>query len=256
MSAFNKLYGQLALVAFAICFPGAAIGTCDEPTITVGGEAEVLVVPDQVAITIGIESRAKTVTAAAEDNDAKIRDILDFIKAAGIADKDTRTDYISIDPLMENANGNLSKQSKQQSIALQPAGFVATRMITITLADLEKFEAFYKGLVERGINRVRGIEFRSSEMKKHRDAARLDAVRNAREKAKAMAGELGATLASVKTIRETRSGTTYGSYGGYSPADDPFGAPPSVAPALAVGQIPITASVEIVFILGETELPE
>lgn len=261
----------IGYLATAIFFSASSVGNCDEPTITVVGNAESRVVPDQVVITAGIESRAQTVAAASKDNDAKVHSVLEFLEKSGIEKKHIRTDYISIEPIMQygaqySEKGHAQRNNAQaapnsepfgsslEQESERPVGYMASRQFAITIADLKKFEAVYKGLIELGINRVRGIEFRTSELKQHQDKVRLDAVRAARDKAQAMSGELGATLASIKTIRDTGSADVLAGPMARSSAADPFGGPSNDAPTFAAGQIAITASVEIVFILGDTKL--
>ncbi|MEX0643092.1 MAG: SIMPL domain-containing protein [Pirellulales bacterium] len=261
----------IALLIQAFALTLVSIGECDEPTITVTGDAEIRVVPDQVVISAGVESRAKTVAATAKDNDGKVHAIVEFLRRSGIEDKHIHTEYISIEPIMregrweKGGNEQVKAQSSQNDDLFgsdeeprseRPIGYLASRQFAITITDLKSFETVYKGLIELGINRVRGIEFRTSDLRKHRDKARLEAVRAAREKAQAMSGELGATLASIKTIHET-SGGGYGGRMYQNSTSDPFGLPPSPsdgASTFAAGQIAITASVEIVFVLGNTEL--
>lgn len=258
--------------AQVLIFCYGSVGNCDEATITVSGEAEMLVVPDEVVITAGIETRAQTVAAATEDNAAKISAILTFLKEAGIEDRNVRTEYISIEPIAREQTRYQSKGYAQQSKAPpasdnpfddigtepkaeQPAGYLVSRQFAISITDLQKFEDIYQRLIELGINRVQGIAFKTSKLRRLRDQARLEAVRAAKEKAQAMAGELGARIASVKTIEEGRRS---GGYGGYMQNSDsnPFGDPSGDTRPLAVGQIAITASVEIVFVLGNTELTD
>ena len=262
---------MLALLALAVVLLSASVGNCEEPTITVSGDAEVRVVPDHVVITAGVESRAKTVAAASEENDGKIRGIVDFLKKSGIDDKHVRTEYIQIEPIIpdrpvyskQGAGQQIGLQGEQESDPFdsnveqdpqQPAGYLVSRQFAITIIDLKKFETIYRELIELGVNRVSGIDFRTTELRKHRDKARLDAVRAAREKAQAMASELGATLASIKTIHETGDGGGHGGHRMLNSISDPFGEPVDDAETFAAGQIAITASVEIVFVLGNTEL--
>jgi hypothetical protein len=245
-------------------------GVCAEPTITVTGDAEIRVVPDQVVISAGVESRAATVSAAAKDNDGKVHDIVEFLKKSGIEDNHVHTEYITIEPVMREPRGYSSKAANQQAPAQaapnddlfgssdeqssgRPIGYLASRQFAITIVDLKKFETVYKGLIELGVNRVRGLEFQTSELRKHRDQARLDAVKAAREKAQAMSGELGATLASVKTIHENVGGGCGGQMS-QNRVSDLFGGPAADASTFAAGQIGITASVEVVFVLGDTNL--
>lgn len=261
------IHWRLLWVAQVLVFCYGSVGNCDEATITVSGEAEMLVVPDEVVITAGIETRAQTVAAATEENAAKISAILTYLQEAGIEDRNVRTEYISIEPILRGPTRYQAKGYAQQSNAPavsndpfdtgtepkaeQPAGYLVSRQFAISITDLQKFEDIYQRLVELGINRVQGIAFKTSELRRLRDQARLEAVRAAKEKAQAMAGELGARIASVKTIEEGRRS---GGYGGYmqNSDSDPFGTPSGDMPSLAVGQIAITASVEIVFVLGNT----
>jgi uncharacterized protein len=241
-----------------------------EPSITVSGMAEVLVVPDQVVLTAGVESRAKSVADACSDNDSKIREIIEFLKKSGIEEQYIHTEYVSIEPIMRSSerfrekgsyqtNANQSApdvdpfdNTREQQIE-QPVGYMASRQFAITLVDLTKFETIYKGLIERGINRVRGIEFRTSELRHHRDRVRLQAVRAAKEKAEAMSKELGARLASIRTISESPN-VGHASYGMQNSISDPFGGAAPAAEQFAVGQITVRAVVDIVFNLGDAEM--
>jgi uncharacterized protein YggE len=260
----------IAFLTQALALLMVSIGVCEEPTITVTGDAEVRVVPDQVVISAGVESRAETVAAAAKDNDSKVRGIIEFLRKSAVEDKHIHTAYITIEPIMRESQGLSQKAYNQQANpqasqnddlfgtsgkedSERPVGYMASRQFAITITDLKNFETIYKGLIERGVNRVRGIEFRTTDLRKHRDKVRLEAVRAAREKAEAMSGELGAKLASIKTIHETVGGG-YGGRNYQNTTSDLFGATSDGASTFAAGQIGISASVEIVFVLGNTEL--
>jgi uncharacterized protein YggE len=265
---------NLALLLFSLCFAAShatAIARADEPTITVSGEAEIRVVPDQVIVSAGIESRMPTVKDAVSDNDAKIKAILDFLKTSGIEEKHIRTEFISIAPIFRTkfpygGKGVQQAVPPQANNSADPfnddlvapdqkiVGYLASRQFAITVMDLKNFESVYKGLVERGINRVQGIEFRTSELRKHRDQARLNAVRAAREKAVAMAGELGAEIASIKTMLEKHDGAGFGRMVTQNSLSDPFSGAMANDSAFAAGQISISASVEIVFYLDKTSI--
>ena len=257
----------------SLCFVpwmGQSLCASDEATISVSGNAEIRVVPDEVVLTAAVESRAKTVADALRDNDAKVRSVLELLKSAGIEEKHVHTQYVIIEPIMrqgepnyggrqsEIAPGNVNDAFGEQSpLRLElPVGYMASRQFAITLVDLTKFEPVYKGIVERGINRVPGIEFRTSELRKHRDEARLQAVRAAREKADAMAKELGAKLAAIKSIQEVKDN-------GYMPmmmqntfSNQFAGRSNESTESFAVGQITIRAAVDVVFDLGDAEMAD
>ena len=130
-------------------------------------------------------------------------------------------------------------------------GYTARRSLSVTIKDLKSFEDVYGGLIGKGVNDVSGVEFRTTELRKHRDAARLQAVKAAREKAEAMAGELGATLSSVQSITEysTLPRSTFSQN-----SLTPVRAFERSNSSVAAGVIEIKASVHVVFRLSNTEL--
>ena len=111
-------------------------------------------------------------------------------------------------------------------------------------------------MIKNGVNSVNGVFFTTSQLREHRDAARIQAVRAAREKATAMAKELDAKLLSVKSIQE--AGEPRGMYNMmqntnaavFTPSDD------GVEKVLAPGQIEVTANVNVEFYLRGESLDE
>ncbi|MFN5467389.1 MAG: SIMPL domain-containing protein [Pirellulaceae bacterium] len=235
--------------------------TNQPPSIAVHGEAEVRVVPDHVMITAGVESRGATLEETVADSDARIRKVLEFLEQSKIEARKIRTEYLTIEPLIVETVGkaqvsNLPPQTNDpfasEPSAPRVVGYVARRQFSICIEQLDRFEAIYKGLITAGINRVSGIEFRTTELRQMRDKARQEAVRAAREKAQAMAGELGAKLASVQSIRENLNN---GMMPSYMAQNALFDAPAEATDrSLAAGEISVRASVDVVFLLGDVEL--
>jgi uncharacterized protein YggE len=109
-------------------------------------------------------------------------------------------------------------------------------------------------VLEAGANYVHGVEFATTELRKHRDEARALAVRAAREKAVALAKELGLKPGRARSIVEGGGGfwSGYGSWGGrgggYAQNVSQRSADPSeVTGTVAPGQIAVTAHVSVAF---------
>ena len=249
------------------------------PTISVTGNAEVRVVPDEAVLTFSIDSRDKDLNAVVKDNDDRIKAVTAFLKESKIVDEDIRTEVISIQPIFKPAQNSFRKvvptavlpqgfnnasllpvlpppvakppQPEDKMAKAKPIGYTARRSLSITIKDLKSFENIYRGLIGKGVNNVGGIQFRTTELRKHRDAARLQAVKAAREKAKAMAGELGATLSSVQTIRENHIPSHPQFFQNSISTAQAFNQPNR---SIAAGVIEIKASVHVVFRLSNTEL--
>jgi uncharacterized protein YggE len=125
---------------------------------------------------------------------------------------------------------------------IQPIGYSASRGFQITFVDLEKFETIYEGLLNKGVNNVGNLQFITTDLRKFKDEARMQATRAAKEKAKAMAEELGARLDGVKSIDESQMLPNRASQNVFSEGGDLEG--------ISAGQIEISANVSVVFYLA------
>ena len=271
MLAPTRLVSTLILiVATGILSSDRVLGFDQDlrPKITVSGSAEIKVKPDQAVLTFSVESREEKLDDAVKDNDSKIKSVVEFLKTSKLESKDIRTQVISIRPIFESSLVPWKGQAFQAPMApanasvprapaggkkpkLKPIGYTARRQLSIVVKDLEAFEAIYRGLIERGVNEVGGVQFETAKLREHRDEARLKAIRAAREKATAMAGELGAKLASVHSIVESTTPHWH------SPLQNTVsfsGRAAASSDTLAAGLIEVKASVSVVFILGATEL--
>jgi hypothetical protein len=84
--------------------------------------------------------------------------------------------------------------------------YVVRKTVVITLRDVAAFDAVLGAAVAAGATHIHGIDFRTTELRAHRDRARALAVDAAREKAEAMAGRLGHRIGAPLTIAEGQSG--------------------------------------------------
>ncbi len=181
----------------AILITSAAHAETPQPRlITVTGEGEVMAVPDEVQLNLQVETFDPVLSKAKKANDDAVKGTLDIVKKYKVDPKDFKTDYFTVRNeeryFMDNQTGQ--QRSKK--------GFFVTKNVTILLRDVTKFEAIYSEALEAGVNNITGVEFRSSQAKKFRDEARLLAVRAAKDKAAAIAKELGAEILRPYQINE------------------------------------------------------
>lgn len=171
----------------------------DSRTVSTRGEATVYVTPDEVVVRLGVETFDTSLDKAKQANDAASATLVKAIKGFGVEDKHFQTAAleVSIRYHRENDRGGPSIQ-----------GYVANRSYAVTLKDVKRLEEFVEAVIKNGANRLAGIEYRSTELRKHRDQARKLAIGAAREKAAALAGELDCTLGTPRTI--TEGSTFYG----------------------------------------------
>ena len=218
--------------------------------ISVTGDAAVRVVPDEVLITLGVETWHRELGVALRRNDKRVEEILATVSALGIRSKDIQTDYISVDPTHEDY------YSEPRIIN----GYTVRKTMVVTLKDVSRFEKLLVAVTEAGTTNVQGIQFRTSELREFRDQARALATGAAREKAEAMAAELGMEIGRATSVREDHVGwwSWYG-YGWWGAHGEPMwqnvvqnagNPPPELEGSFAPGQISITARVSVSFELS------
>lgn len=162
-----------------------------DPTIQVLGEAVVKVVPDEIIVAVGIETTKPELTAAREENREISARIVEIARKLEISDDDIQTDHLSIHPRWRN------EYSKQDFL-----GYVARNSVVATLKDVATVEPFIAEALQAGANHVHGVDFRTSQLRRHRDRARSLALLAARQNSEAMAAVLGRRVGAPLSIAE------------------------------------------------------
>ncbi len=196
MKIYKLLFFVIILFAMNLR-TGAAQGYDPRRTISVSGNAEVKVVPDEVVISMSVETNNMILDKAREENDAKVSAILAMSRKFNIEDKLIQTDFLQVEPRYDNQYAPNGSMSERKFL-----GYYVTKNITITIRDISKFEKFVAEALKLGTNYIGGTSFGTTEIRKYRDQARLDAIRAAKEKAIALAGELGQKIGKPITITE------------------------------------------------------
>jgi uncharacterized protein len=247
MSLRSTLSVGIALLTFAIPAHAQLYSGGASNSISVNGDAEVRVVPDEVMLTLGVETFDKVLKVSKKMNDERVTKTIAAAKSHGIAAEQIQTDYIGIEPRYQNYD-----------VSSTLLGYVVRKTIVIRLKDLSKFEELLSDALEAGVTHVHGVEFRTTELRKYRDEARKLALKAAQEKAELLAGEAGRNVGKALSIGESSFGywSSYGSwwnrYGSgvtQNVVQNMGGASVSTDNTLAPGQIAIRATVNTTFVL-------
>jgi hypothetical protein len=158
---------------------------CAQPalaqTLDVTGDASIMVMPDRVNLSLGIESRHASLVTAKTENDAGVRKVIDAARAMGIAAADIQTDYMQVSMRYDNNAETVINH------------YIVTKDVQILLRNVDQFEELLSRVLLAGANHIHDIDFSTSELRKHRDAARALAMKAAREKIGAARTELAPT---------------------------------------------------------------
>ena len=183
-----------AAVAATLLATPALAQTVPPPAISVTGEANVSVAPDQAQIEGGVTSDAKTAREASEANNAAMGKVLLALKGAGIEGRDYQTSRLSLQPQFATP----SKASERPGIV----SFRASNRVTVRIRDVTKVANVIDVLVGAGANDIGGINFTVTQASKHLDEAREKAIADARRKAEIYAKAAGVTLGAPLSISE------------------------------------------------------
>lgn len=202
--------------------------------ISVSGEGKVMVKPDHVIINFGVNNVGKDATEVKKLNDETVDKVVKFIKKFGIAPTDFQTTNVSL-------NRNYDYEKKKYN-------YQASQSISITLKDIAKYDSLMMGLVDNGINNIDNVEFKSSKIEEYKSEARKLAMKDAKHKAEDYVSVLNQKIGKAILINDNTQ--TYYPQPMYKGGMLAMAAD-ALAPkeTLAVGEIDVTATVSVSFIL-------
>ena len=236
----------LALLLVALHAPWAA-GLQKEglPLITVTGQAEIRVPPDEVVFDLVVVRLDKDLSAARQQSDESVRQILAIARRYDVPQQNVQTDYISVEmkystDAEEDDDG---KKAKREFV-----GYELSKSVNVRFTDLTRFEKFFAEVLSAGVSEVKRVTFHTSQLRKHRDQARAAAIRAAREKAVALSAEIGQTIGKAHAIEEEGPSRSSASSNNYSIVSGSYSADESSS--FAPGTITVTAQVTVSFLLN------
>lgn len=203
------------------------------PQISVSGEGKIIAVPDQVFISIAVETKGTNATDVKKQNDATIEKVLQFITKFKVPKSDVQTKSISLNP--------------QYDYEKKKRNYNATQTIEILLKNIMQYDSLMEGLVDAGINRINGVEFKTSKLIEYQSEARKLAMKEAKSKADDYVSVIGQKVGKALSITDnTQNYYPQPMYALKSMAMNQAEAPRET---LAIGEIIISASVNVSFLL-------
>jgi uncharacterized protein YggE len=210
--------------------------------VSVSGDAEIKIIPNQVVLSLGVESRDKSLAVARAQNDRAVRSVLDAIKQFPIDPTDVQTDFMQV---------NIAYDSNVHTIVDH---YVVEKSIAVTLKNVAKFESLLGAVLDAGANHIYGVEFLTTDLRKYRDQARALAAKAAIEKASDLAAAAGLKVVGKPMNVSSYSyggGSWYGRLGsrGANAAQNAYqsGERGSAEGTVALGKISVTATVSMNF---------
>lgn len=223
-------------------------GVTASNTITVSGMGEVFAVPDRATFTVTVREDAEDVADAQEEATTKMNGIIDYLKGAGVEEKDIKTINYSVNPKYEYTQGTCTNFSCPPSNQVL-VGFEVWQMLEVKVQDPKKAGDLLSGVGGKGASEVSGLSFTIEDEDELKSEAREQAIAEAREKADQLAAQLGVKVVRVVGFYEDSYGYPYAYGKGGVAMDVAMSARAEAAPApqLPTGENKITSNVNVTY---------
>jgi uncharacterized protein YggE len=159
--------------------------------ITVTGTGNVSGVPNQLSLSMGVQTSAGSVATALRQANGAARSVAAVLRRSGVAAPDIQTSGLSIYPNYSNSSG-------------VPSGYQVSEQLTVTLRRLSTAGSQISAAARAGGNAttIDGVSLNLSDTSTLLASARAKAVADAKAKAAAYAHALGRPLGPVISMSE------------------------------------------------------
>jgi uncharacterized protein YggE len=154
--------------------------------------------PDMATINLGVTTEGQTAQAALAENARRMTALTQALRRAGVAERDIQTSNVSVHPQQQYVEG------QQPRIT----GYQANNTVTAKVRRIDTTGRVIDAAVAAGGNTVHGVSFSYQDPDAQLDAARRDAIAEARRRAELYASALNMRVVRVVAVQEG---------GGYSP---------------------------------------
>lgn len=233
-----------AAAAFAVMatFVAPPIAVAQEPQLTtsavegtlltVNAEGSVEGRPDMATINVGVTTEGQTAAAALAENARRSQALIQALRRAGVAERDIQTANVSVYPQQVYGEGQ----------APRITGYQANNTVTAKVRNIDNTGRVIDAAVGAGGNNVNGVSFSYQDPDAQLNAARRDAISNARERAELYASALGMRVHRVVAVSEG---------GGFRPPIVPMAmermAAADASTPIAPGELETQVSVSVTF---------
>lgn len=179
-----RLTAPLLLLACAVCLPLPAAAS-DDPMVTATGTGHAETAPDMAVLRFGVTARHPTVQAARDEVAATVAGLIELARGFGLED-----DHITTAALNVRPDTSWDPETRRQ----QQHGYIVSRQVTLELTDIGQLGELTEQALGLGVTEASPAIFDTSRRAALEAEALAAAARDARARAEAMAGALGADV--------------------------------------------------------------
>ena len=195
-----KYLALLTVTLFLLVLSAVSVADDNNPVarILVTGQGSADLAPDMAVLTLSVTRQAETARTALDANSLAMKEVLTAMKTEGIESRDLQTSGFSIQP-------NYSYPSPKSSGEREPpriVGYTVRNSLTVRVRDISAVGAILDRSVSLGVNEGGNILFTNDDPSEAIRQARINAVKNAMEKANTLADAAGVKTGKLLEISE------------------------------------------------------
>lgn len=225
--------------AFSSNYTNAAAAEKEPGIIQTDATDTTYVDPDQMVLTLSIETQAKTAKEAMEENSKKAVNVVKALKSK-VNENEVSTSNVSVYPVYNYKN-------KVNSIEY----YRAQNEITVKTSKINIGGELISAALTNGANRVTGINFQLKDKSAYCSTSMQKSITTAKNKAQLIAKTLGTELNGVKRASSNCSANNYATYNSVRmmkaemSMDSASGSGTTMEVPVEIKKIPITATTTI-----------
>jgi len=194
---------RAVLLAAALLLPAIPVSAVAEPAepqprILVSGEGSAELVPDMAILVLTVTREAATARAALDANSTAMAEVLEAMKAEGIAERDLQTAGFAIHPRYNYPAPKPSGERETRQIV----GYAVRNTLSVRVRDISRVGAILDRSVTLGVNEGGNISFTNDDPSAAIAEARTAAVKDARARAETLAAAAGVEVGRILEISE------------------------------------------------------
>lgn len=219
----------------------------ERPIIRVNGEGTSMAAPDSASVILGVELSGPGIDAVQREARTTMQAVIEAIKAAGIEARRIRTVRYSVNTRRETST------QKRRGNSLRIIGYEVTHLVEVRTSDVDLAGAVIDRAIAAGANEVGDVNFLTEDLSAARNAAREQAMTDAKARADQLAALGGVRIGLPISIEETMAGLIPRSIGYPGVVRDVAMAVPAAGPSpIDPGETEVRVTVNVVYpIVGE-----
>lgn len=235
MKLFKILFIMSILCSFQVITYANENNSFAINTITVEGNSETSISPNQATIQIGINTSASDATEAENKNTQMVKQIQNALQSIGTEKKEIKTTQYNFYPVYNNQENN-----RHQIIA-----YTVNNSLSVTVSDLSRVGLIIDAGVKNGATNIDSINFTVKDNESIKNTALIAAIENAKTKADIIAKTINKKIINVISVKENSIYFQPSTISRYALMKNDSLA--NNAPSINPDNIKVSANVEVVF---------